>query len=100
MKAESTASGSGPQVPARTHLLVALVLAALTLFAFVAAGERLIGTRALVPILLAMALLQILLQALYYMRLRFSPRLWAGFFAAGVVLACLVAVMLLVLVPL
>jgi heme/copper-type cytochrome/quinol oxidase subunit 4 len=99
MKAEGI--GPAPQhVPARTHLVVALVLAVLTLFAFLAAGERWISTGTLVPILLALAFVQIALQALYYMRLRVSSRLFAGFFAAGIVLACLFAVVLKILLPL
>ena len=89
-----------PHVPARTHLLVALVLAVLTGFAFLAVGYHWIPLSALVPILLVLALVQVAFQLLYYMRLRVSRRLFAVFFVSGLLLAVLIAVIVKVLVVL
>ena len=97
-----THSGSEHTAPdvGRLHVLVAIVLAILSIFAFLAVGHHLMPVRVLVPILLVMAMAQIALQLLYYMRLRFSRLLFAVFFVCGALLGILIAVILPVLLPL
>jgi heme/copper-type cytochrome/quinol oxidase subunit 4 len=94
------AATSMPHVPPRTHVLVALVLAVLTGFAFLAVGYRWLTLGALVPVLLVLAGIQIVFQTAYYMRLRFSRRVFAMFFASGALLAVLIVIMVKTLVPL
>lgn len=84
---------SMPHVPARTHLYVALLLAVLTGLAFLAVSGHWLSVGALIPILLALAVVQIVFQLAYYMRLKVSSRLFAMFFACGFLLAIVIVMM-------
>ena len=72
------------------HLVVAGVLAALTIAAFGAVWGGLLSGAALFPALLFLAVAQITLQVLFYMRLRWDRRLFMILFAGGVALAVLI----------
>jgi heme/copper-type cytochrome/quinol oxidase subunit 4 len=80
-----------PHSAGRMHVTVAIVLAALTVVAFGAVWANLLPTGLLLPALLALALIQILLQTLFYMRLRWDSRMFAAVFGGGVCLAILIA---------
>jgi len=75
----------------RTHVLVAIALAILTVMAFGAVGGRLLPTAVLVPVIAALAVAQIALQALFYMHLRWDRRFFALVFVAAVAGAAFIA---------
>lgn len=83
--------GGGRRGGARTHLLVALTLALLTLLAFWVAGDRLLPTAVLLPVIGALAIVQIALQGLFYMHLRWDRRLFGLVFAAAALLGAFIA---------
>ncbi len=83
--------GGGRRGGARTHLLVALTLALLTLLAFWVAGARLVPTAVLFPMIGALAVVQIALQALFYMHLRWDRRLFGLVFTAAALLGAFIA---------
>ena len=72
------------------HLVVAGVLAVLTIAAFAAVWGGLLSGAALFPALLFLAVAQITLQVLFYMRLRWDRRLFMILFVGGVALAVLI----------
>ncbi len=75
---------------ARLHIAVAAILAALTLVAFyLTATQPRAG--ALVPVILVLALAQIVLQVLFYMRLRWVRSTVANVFAIGAAFMAVVA---------
>ncbi len=84
-----TAPGAHSQ--SRTHVAVAIVLALLTVVAFGMVWTNVLPTTQLLPALLILALAQVVLQTLFYMRLRFDSRKFAIFFGGGVVLAVLIS---------
>ena len=83
--------GGGRRSGARTHLLVALTLALLTMVAFWVAGDRLLPTAALLPVIGALAVVQIALQGLFYMHLRWDRRLFGLVFTAAALLGAFIA---------
>lgn len=76
----------------RTHALVAVVLGVLTIIAFVAVGKGLLPTGLILPVLLFLALVQVCLQVLFYMRLRWDHRKFAVVFVSGLGLAVVISV--------
>ncbi len=74
----------------RVHLLVAILLAALTIVAFVSVGGHLLPVGWLIPLLLVLAAAQVCMQLLYYMRLKWDRRIFALLFGGGVALAVLI----------
>ncbi len=72
------------------HLVVAGLLAVLTIGAFGAVWGGLLSGAALFPVLAFLAVAQITLQLLFYMRLRWDRRLFTMLFLGGVVLAVLI----------
>jgi heme/copper-type cytochrome/quinol oxidase subunit 4 len=86
------AAPGAPHALGRIHAVVALVLAVLTVVAFVAVGQGLLPASQLFPLLLALALVQICLQVLFYMRLRWDSRIVALLFGMGLGLAVLITV--------
>jgi len=97
--ADRQAVGGGARAPSarvpgsgsRTHLLVAVLLGALTVAAFAAAGPGRVPYRALAPLVLALAAVQATLQVLFYMHLRRYDRWITLFFIAAAVLAVFIA---------
>ena len=75
----------------RTHLLVALLLAALTVASFVVAGRSHLPYRALAPLILTLAAVQAALQVLFYMHIRRNDKAVTLFFLAAAVLAVFIA---------
>ena len=81
----------------KTHVVVALVLGVLTIIAFVGVGKGLLPTALILPVLLFLALVQVCLQVLFYMRLRWDGLKFAAVFASGVGLAVIISVVASVL---
>jgi heme/copper-type cytochrome/quinol oxidase subunit 4 len=99
MEPAHTPPGPAPATPSageasagRTHVTVAILLACLTIVAFGIVWLRAIPTGDMLPVLLVLALAQIVLQTLYYMRLRVDNRKFAIFFGGGVTLAVVISV--------
>ena len=82
-----------PHATTRTYLSVAGVLTVLTLIEFGVVFVPGLGVL-LVPILLALAAGKFALVAMFFMHLKFDSRVFAVFFASGLVIATLVAVVL------
>ncbi len=94
--AHAQGHGEGHSI-GRTHAVVAVVLGILTIIAFVAVGKGLLPTGLILPVLLFLALVQVCLQVLFYMRLRWDGAKFAVVFASGVGLAVLISVVASVL---
>lgn len=77
---------------ARTHVTVAVILACLTLIAFGLVWTAALPLGEILPILLVLALAQVVLQTLYYMRLRVDDPKFRLFFGGGVALAIVISV--------
>jgi heme/copper-type cytochrome/quinol oxidase subunit 4 len=77
---------------ARTHVTVAVILACLTLIAFGLVWTAALPLGEILPVLLVLAFAQIVLQTLYYMRLRVDDPKFRLFFGGGVALAVVISV--------
>jgi heme/copper-type cytochrome/quinol oxidase subunit 4 len=76
----------------RTHVTVAVILACLTLIAFGIVWTQALPAGDILPVLLVLALAQVVLQTLYYMRLKMDSIKFRVFFGGGVALAVVIAV--------
>ena len=94
----ASARTSTPAAPApvhsggRMHILIALALAVLTVLAFGAVWGNLLPSSLFLPVLLVLALAQIALQTMFYMRLRFDSRKFTLVFSGGVLLAVVIVI--------
>lgn len=80
-----------PGASMASHAAVAVLLALLTIAAFVATARSGLGYRALAPLVLSLAAVQVTLQVLFYMHLRRADRMITVFFVAAGVLAVFIA---------
>ena len=95
-----TAHSGAPPTTARMHIYVALALAVFTLAAFGLALSGALPVGVLIPVILVFAVVQVALQVLYYMHLRWDSRVFAGFFLGALCLAVLIALVVRVLIRL
>lgn len=90
MNAHAHKPGGGAHATVRTYLMVALVLAVLTLIEF---GVLYLpgGSGIAVPVLLLLSVAKFALVAMFFMHLKFDSKVFSLFFVPGLALAAMVA---------
>lgn len=103
---QQPARGQGhAEVPGVVNLVVACSIAVLTLIAVGIAYTHGVSHLLLIAVLLAIAVVGVILELLYYMHLRVDPeqRLFLMFFGSGaalaILMACVLAIMIEFVIP-